>query len=120
VIEESILVKNIFKNGFKLHVYASFMNIADLVGLDVCEKLSEALIQSGFDEDAFKLVIRAAGAQESQFFQVTESEFDVSFIASHLDLNCIRAYICGPPKFNETVPRDLKALGLPAERITLA
>jgi len=119
VLEESNHVVNIFRNGFRLHVYASFMSIADFVGIDICKKLAQVCTESGFP-DAFRLTVKAANAQTSEFFKTTGRDFDQAFISSTFDTNCQKVFVCGPPKFNDTVPQDLKSLGFPAERIILA
>jgi len=119
VLEESNLVTNIFKEGFSLHVYASFASISDFVGLDICEKLAQVCARNGLPDDAFRLVVKAADANESEFFKVTQSEFNAAFIHRHFDANSQKAYVCGPPMFNDTIPKDLKNLGFPAERIVL-
>jgi ferredoxin-NADP reductase len=119
VLEESNHVVNIFRNGFRLHVYASFINIADFVGLDICEKLTQACTESGFP-DAFRLTVKASNTQASEFFKTTNRDFDTSFISSTFDTNCQKVFVCGPPKFNDSIPQDLKSLGFPAERIILA
>ena len=118
VLDESGKIFNIFEKGFRLHVFASFAQINDFVGLDICEKLIQVLRDQG-KGDVFKLTIRAADAKSNELYEVTRDKFNYSFITKNVNRQCVQAYVCGPPDFNNERPADLKAIGVPDERIML-
>jgi len=117
---ESVLVpgstSNIFKNGFKLHIFASFAQMNDFVGRDICEKLIQACRDSDM-QDAVKMTIRSREAKENELFTVTKESFDVAFIRKNVTSACERVYICGPPVFNQQLPVAFEEIGLSKTKI---
>lgn len=109
---------NVFKNGFKLHLFASFAELKDFIGLDICEKLAQACKDKGMG-DAFKMIIRAKDAKTNELYTVTKEVFDNAFVQKHADKECTRAYICGPPVFNQQVPSGLNLIGIPNNKIIM-
>jgi len=108
---------NIFKNGFRLHVFVSFAQIGDFVGLDICQQLVETCKAKGIP-DAFKLTVKAsAGVQSNEHYTVTNADFDNTFISKNIDTKCERVFVCGPPKLNAFVPSGLVAAGVPRSKI---
>lgn len=110
--------KSIFKYGFKLHIYASFTEFEDFIGLDICKKIVRICKTKKY-EDAFKITIRARNAKESEFYSVTEDSFDDLFIEENLNFHCEKVYVCGPPVFNLQIPISLELFGIPKDKIVL-
>jgi len=109
---------NLFKNGFKLKIFASFRTIGDFVGLDVVENLIKINREAGL-EDAVEMIIRCSDAKGSQLFTVSYENFDHEFISKNVDRNSERLFVCGPPGFNNSVPSELQNHGIPTSKIML-
>ena len=117
-IEDKAKGKSLFDNGFKLHVFASFSSIKDFIGLEICEKLSQLCKAKGLSE-AFQLTVKAGDAHHNDLYHVTDSKFDKRFIEKNVKRESERAFVCGPPEFNELIPGQLEELGLSRKNIIL-
>jgi len=109
---------NLFSRGFRLHVFASFAQIGDFVGLDICQQLVDACKAKGIP-DAFKLTIKVMGSiQPTEHYSVTSEDFTDAFLSKNVDVNkCERAFVCGPPKVNAFVPSGLVKAGVSRTKI---
>ena len=118
MLDSNVNKFSLFEKGFKLHVFASFAQIKDFVGFDICEKLLQVCLVKGLS-NAFTLVIKAPDVKANEFYQVTDSDFDSVFIEKNVNNECEKVYICGPPQFNSTINTAVESLGLSDEKIIL-
>jgi len=109
---------NIFRNGFKLQIFATFGSINDFVGLDMCEKLIQACNDNEM-EGAVKLTIRVKEPECSKLFTWTNETFDEEFVNKYVGQECEKVYVCGPPAFNKKIPESLERLGINSSKIML-
>jgi len=110
--------KNLFQNGFKLHVFAAFAQMSEFVAIDMCEKLIQVCQQTGI-KDGFKLTVRAQNAQQNNLYNVTRERFDAGFVERNTERGCEKVFVCGPPQFNQIVPAALAAIGISKSKIVL-
>eukprot|EP00357_Protocruzia_adherens_P010652 CAMPEP_0115008406 /NCGR_PEP_ID=MMETSP0216-20121206/21901_1 /TAXON_ID=223996 /ORGANISM="Protocruzia adherens, Strain Boccale" /LENGTH=859 /DNA_ID=CAMNT_0002375823 /DNA_START=310 /DNA_END=2889 /DNA_ORIENTATION=+ len=96
--------KSAFLTNFKLSVYASYASRSHCVGLTLMEKCQKVAALKNYE-----------GLNLNLFFRDQKKQnFDDSFITERKNvmLSAQKIYICGPPRFNDEIPRVLRSLGI--------
>ena len=96
---------------FQLHLYVSFKNQDEAIGLDICEKLRDL-------SPNFKLTVRWGGSGALRWgHSYLEQEL------SAVDGELKRIWVCGPPSMNQAFDRGFerihRRLGLASDAIDI-
>lgn len=98
----------------KVNFYGAFPNESDTYGLEILTSLAE--ISNKFGLDVFEAKLSSSS---NEFIKQVKGRFDEKYIRTHVDLKASKYFVCGPPAFNTSVPRDLNANGVAMEKIEL-
>ena len=96
------------QKGFKFHLYVSFQNREQSIGLDICEALVKINQKLGLNN--FKLTVRlsevAKGEKPAERWSPEYIEKEMMQYVDSLK----KIWVCGPPLMNETFDRTLEKL----------
>ena len=106
-----------FERSLNVVLFGSFATIEDFTGYDFIKKLFE--ISRDENLRLFDLMIKMGkGAKKLPDIPSTEETFNTEFVKKHVEGSKLsRAYVCGPPGMNNSVPKALKKIGIPQNKI---
>ena len=105
-----------FERSLGVVLFGSFATIEDFTGYDFIRKLFE--ISRDENLRLFEMTIRMGKGIKLPDIPSTEETFNSEFIKKHVEGSKLsRAYICGPPGMNNSVPKALKKIGIPQSKI---
>lgn len=110
--------KGAFGPNFKIHVFAAFENESDFYGKEILLPLYH--ISKKYKLDVFDLVVRYRGFATDEYPTMKENFSSSSTIKKIKDSSLIeKIFVCGPPKMNNLLPKDLKANAIEASKIMI-
>ena len=106
-----------FRKSFKklrVILIGAFSTISEAAGIDIIKKLDEV-------NKKYKLNIFEADMTtvDSEYIQKVCDMFSVDFLARRVYADANAYYVCGPPRFNRNVPKNLKQIGINKDKIIL-
>jgi ferredoxin-NADP reductase len=105
-----------FERSLNVILYGSFATLEDFTGYEFVKKLYE--ISRDENLRLFDLIIRMGKGVKLTDLPTTEETFGVDFVKKHVEGSKLsRAYICGPPGMNNSVPKALTKIGIPKSKI---
>ena len=107
--------------GVKIFFFGSFADEEEFLGKEIILKLVE--INKKYNLNIFSIVLKQLKkvSNQDQYSSVTfhSGHFDSEFFKKHFQVQGDNYFVCGPPAFNQCVPKALKENGVYPERITL-
>lgn len=105
-----------FERSLSVVLFGSFATLEDFTGYDFVRKLFE--ISRDENLRLFDMVIRMGKGLKLPDIPSTEQSFDAEFVKKRVEGSKLsRAYICGPPGMNASVPKALSKIGIPKTKI---
>ena len=106
-----------FNKDLKFKLFLSLRELDDFVGKEIIEKLSELSQNTG--NGIFEATIKCEKANQFKFVKQTKERFEAAYVSNVLDSKASKVYICGPPKFNESIYQYSINKGIDKDNIIL-